>query len=173
MTNWLETNDEEIQKNLQLSTLKVDNEKFKAILHAAIHLQNDFESLQDQLQQIGSIIEDFEQATGNSDGGKSAKIYQQLQQRFETLTQHYADFVKRCKHVSDQSDRYLMTYNEVNHLNDEIRKSMNEFDQNLTSKGQPTQVRTRRVHWTLFTTSVLGGGWSTANASVECSTTTG
>lgn len=169
----METNDEEIQKNLQLSTLKVDNEKFKAILHAAIHLQNDFESLQDQLQQIGSTIEDFEQATGNTDGGKSAKIYQQLQQRSETLTQHYADFLKRCKQVSDQSDRYLMTYNEVNHLNDEIRKSMNEFDQNLTSKGQPTQVRTMPIHRRSFSTSLSGGGRSIANASVERSTTTG
>jgi ElaB/YqjD/DUF883 family membrane-anchored ribosome-binding protein len=154
----LETKDEEIQKNLQLSTLKADNEKFKAILHAAIHLQNDFESLQDQLQQIGSTIEDFEQATGNTDGGKSAKIYEQLQQRFETLSQHYADFLKRCKHVSDQSDRHVMTYNEVNHLNDEIRKSMNEFDQNLTSKGQPTQVRTTPIHWTSFCTDLSGGG---------------
>ena len=172
MTAWLETKDQEIQKTPQLSTLNADNDRFKAILHAAMHLQNDFQKLQDQLQQIGSTIEDFEQATGNTDEGKSAKIYRQLQQRCEILTQHYGDFLKRCKHISDQSDRYLMTYTEVNHLNDEIRKSMNEFDQNLTSKDARAQVRTIGVRWTPFST-VLSGWWSTANASLECPTTTG
>ena len=135
----MNTNDREIQKNLQLSSLATDNEKFKSILHAAIQRQSDFQALQDHLQQIKFTIEDFEQATGNTDGGKSAKIYEELQQRLDALLNHYADFLKRSKHISDQSERYLMNYNEVKQLNDELEKSMHEFDQNLAANADQSQ----------------------------------
>lgn len=97
-------------------------------------------SLQEHLQLIDSTIQDFEQATGNTDGGKSANIYKQLQQRFDILSKNYTDFLKRCKQISDQCERYMITYNEVKHLNEQIVKSMNEFDQNLTSNDHKPQV---------------------------------
>jgi chromosome segregation ATPase len=115
-----------------LPSLKVDHDKFKAILHGAIHLQNDLEALHNQLQQIGLTIDDFEQATGNTDGGKSAKLYDQLQDNLEQLSLNHADFLKRCKHITDQCERYLTSYNEINHLNDDIQRSMVEFQENLS-----------------------------------------
>lgn len=129
-----------MQKSLQLSTLDTDHKKFKTILNAAINLQNDLTSLQEHLQLIDSTIQDFEHATGNTDGGKSANIYKQLQQRFDVLQANYSDFLKRCKQISDQSERYMITYEEVNNLNEQILKSMNEFDQNLTSNENKQQV---------------------------------
>lgn len=139
LNDWLNTNDREIQKNLELSTLAADNEKFKSILHAAIQRQADFQALQDHLQQINITIEDFEQATGNTDGGKSAKIYDELQQRLDALLNHYADFLKRSKHISDQCERYLMNHNEVKQLSDDLEKSMHEFDQNLAANSDQSQ----------------------------------
>jgi hypothetical protein len=140
LTEWIEKNDQEIQRNFQLSTLAADNEKLKTILNTAINLQNDFKSLQELLQSIDLTIQDFEQATGNTDGGKSANIYKQLQQRFDNLSTNYFDFLKRCKQISDQCERYMITYDEVEHLNEQIVKSMNEFDQNLTSDETKEQV---------------------------------
>ncbi|CAF1012011.1 unnamed protein product [Rotaria sp. Silwood1] len=139
LTEWLEINDKEIQKPLELSTLNNDNEKFQTILTATINLQNDLKSLQEYLQLIGVTIQDFKQATGNTDGGKSAKIYKQLQQRFDILSTNYTDFLKRCKQISDQCERYMLTYNEVNDLNEQIVKSINEFDQNLASNKNKQQ----------------------------------
>jgi len=112
----------------------------KTILNTAINLQNDLKSLQEHLQLIDLTIQDFEQATGNTDGGKSANIYKQLQQRFDILSTNYSDFLKRCKQISNQTERYMITYNEVKHLNEQILKSMNEFDQNLTSNENKQQV---------------------------------
>ena len=106
----------------------------KSILNTGIHLENDLKSLQQHLQLIDLTIQDFEQATGNTDGGKSANIYKQLQQRFDTLSTNYSDFLKRCKQISGQCERYLITLNEVNHLNEQIIKSMNEFEQKLQKK---------------------------------------
>ncbi|CAF1300148.1 unnamed protein product [Rotaria magnacalcarata] len=139
LNEWIETNNKEIQRPLQLSTITVDNEKFHTILAKAISLQYDLESLQEHLQSIDSTILDFEQATGNTDGGKSANIYKQLEQRFDILSSNYTDFLKRCKQVSDQCERYMATYNEVNDLNRQIIKSMNEFDRNLTSNQNKQQ----------------------------------
>jgi hypothetical protein len=135
---------------LQLSSLSVDNEKLKTILNTAIHLQNDLKFLQEHLQSIDLTIQDFEQATGNTDGGKSANIYKQLQQRFDVLSTNYSDFLKRCKHISDQCERYMITYNEVNHLNEEILKSMNEFNQNLSTKENNPQVNISKKRLSLF-----------------------
>jgi len=134
-------NDKEMQKNLELSTLDGDNKKFKTILNTGIHLQNDLKSLQEHLQLIDATIQDFEQATGNTDGGKSANIYKQLQQRFDILSTNYSDFLKRCKQISDQCEHYMITYNEIKYLNEQILQSMNEFDQNLTSNENKQQVK--------------------------------
>lgn len=112
----------------------------KTILNSAINLQNDFKLLQEHLQSIDLTIQDFEQATGNTDGGKSANIYKQLQQRFDSLSMNYFDFLKRCKQISDQCERYMITYNEVRNLNEQIVKSMNEFNQNLISDDTKQQV---------------------------------
>jgi transposase-like protein len=128
---------------LQLSTLNNDNEKLKTILNTAINLENDLKSLQKQLQLIDLTIQDFEQATGNTDGGKSANIYKQLQQRFDILSTNYTDFLKRCKQTSVQCERYLITFNEVNHLNEQLVKSMNEFEENITSNENKQQVNRR------------------------------
>ncbi|CAF0847061.1 unnamed protein product [Rotaria sordida] len=146
LSEWLEINNKEIQKPLELSTLNNDNEKFQKILTTTINLQNDLKNLQEHLQLIGLTIQDFEQATGNTDGGKSANIYKQLQQRFDILSTNYTDFLKRCKQISDQCERYMLTYNEVNNLNEQIIKSMNEFDQNLASnKNQQQDDNTLQV----------------------------
>ncbi|CAF4962569.1 unnamed protein product, partial [Rotaria socialis] len=67
LNEWIETNNKEIQRPLQLSTITVDNEKFHTILTKAISLQYDLESLQEHLQSIDLTILDFEQATGNTD----------------------------------------------------------------------------------------------------------
>ena len=140
LTDWLEQNNREIQRDLQLSTLDADNEKLKHLLNTAINSENDFKSLQEHLQAIELTIQDFEQATGNTDGGKSANIHKQLQQRFEHLSSNYSDFLRRCKQISDQCERYLITHNEVQHLNEQIVQSMNEFDQNFTSSDNQQQV---------------------------------
>ena len=142
LTEWLENNEQDIQQPLQLATLNADNDKLKTILNEAIRSQTDLQSLQDHLQHIDSTIKDFEQATGNTDGGKSANIYKQLQQRMETLSHDHSDFLKRSKHVSDQCERYMITYDEINHLNEEIVKSIKEFDQNLTTDGNQQQAST-------------------------------
>jgi hypothetical protein len=135
---------------LQLSTLNNDNEKLKTILNTAINLENDLKSLQKQLQLIDLTIQDFEQATGNTDGGKSANIYKQLQQRFDILSTNYTDFLKRCKQTSVQCERYLITFNEVNHLNEQLVKSMNEFDENITSNENKQQVNRRFFNLLFF-----------------------
>jgi hypothetical protein len=135
---------------LQLSTLNNDNEKLKTILNTAINLENDLKSLQKQLQLIDLTIQDFEQATGNTDGGKSANIYKQLQQRFDILSTNYSDFLKRCKQTSVQCERYLITFNEVNHLNEQLVKSMNEFDENITSNENKQQVNRRFFNLLFF-----------------------
>ncbi|CAF3599478.1 unnamed protein product [Adineta steineri] len=139
LNQWIETNNKEIQKPLELSTLESDNKQFKTILNTTINLQNDVKSLQDQLQSIDSTIQDFEEATGNTDGGKSANIYKQLQQRADVLTTNYTDFLKRSKQISDQCERHMITYNEINHLNEQILTSMNEFNENLTSDENKQQ----------------------------------
>lgn len=112
----------------------------KNLLNTAINTENDFKALQEHLQAIELTIQDFEQATGNTDGGKSANIHKQLQQRFEHLSGNYSDFLRRCKQISDQCEHYLITYNEVQHLNEQIVQSMNEFNQNFTSSDNQQQV---------------------------------
>ncbi len=107
-------------------------------------------SLQEHLQLIDSTIQDFEQATGNTDGGKSANIYKQLQQRFDILSTNYSDFLKRCKQISDQCERYMIKFHEVQHLNEQIVKSMNEFDQNLTSNDHKPQVNISKFFNSFF-----------------------
>ncbi|CAF1104230.1 unnamed protein product [Adineta ricciae] len=139
LNDWIATNDKEMQKSLQLTTLDDDNKTFQTILNTAINLEPQITVLQDQLQSIDSTIQDFEEATGNTDGGKSANMYKQFQQRFDNLTTNYSDFLKRSKQISDQCERYLITYNEVNHLNEQVLKSMNEFDQNLASTDSKQQ----------------------------------
>lgn len=121
--------------------MKDDNEKFRTILTKTINLQNDLQPLEEHLQTIGLTILDFEQATGNTDGGKSANIYKQLEQRYDTLSNNYTDFLKRCQQISDQCERYQITYDEVNHLNEQIVKSMEEFDHDLISQQNQEQVK--------------------------------
>ncbi|CAF5105935.1 unnamed protein product, partial [Rotaria magnacalcarata] len=82
LTEWLENNEKEMENNIQLSTINTDNEKFKNILNTGIYLQSDLTSLQESLQAIDLIIQDFQQATENTDGGKSAMIFKRLQQCF-------------------------------------------------------------------------------------------
>lgn len=130
LNEWIKKNDEQIQKPIQLSTLTTDNDHLNDILHAAIHLQNDFNSLRDHLEKIERTINDFQQATGDTDGGKSKTIFEQLLQKFDVLSNDYADFLRRCKHVCDQSERQLTMYNEVSQLHDQIDKTMKEFDEN-------------------------------------------
>lgn len=40
----------------------------------------------------------------------------------------------------------MITYNEVKNLNEQIIKSMNEFDQNLTSNGNKKQVKYFKIY---------------------------
>ncbi|CAF2636953.1 unnamed protein product [Rotaria sp. Silwood2] len=131
LTEWLRINEKEIENNLQLSTLYIDNDKFKNILNTGINLQNDLTYLQEYLQAIDLIIQDFQQATENTDDGKSAMIFNELQQSLELLSTNYFDFLKHCKQISDICERYLILFNEINHLDEEFLKSMNEFDQYL------------------------------------------
>ncbi len=140
LTEWLESNDKEIEKSLQLSTLNADNDKLKTIMNTGIHLQNDLKSLQVHLQTIDLIIQDFQQATENTDGGRSKNIFKQLQQRFEFLSTNYSEFLKRSKQISDQCERYTILFNEVTHLDDEFLKSMNEFDQHLAKNEKEPKV---------------------------------
>ena len=114
----------------------------KTILTRTIKLQDDLQYLQEYLQSIDIIIQDFEQATGNTDDGKAAIIYKQLQKRFDILTTNYSDFLKRCQQISDQCEHYMIMYNEMNHLNEQIVNSMNEFDQTFASN--------QRVNFLLF-----------------------
>ncbi|CAF1221360.1 unnamed protein product [Rotaria sordida] len=139
LIEWLKTNEKEIENNLQLSTLIIDNDKFKNILNTGINLQNDFISLQEYLQIIDLIIQDFQQATENTDDGKSTMIFKQLQQSLELLSINYFDFLKRCKQISDICERYLILFNEINHLDEEFIKSMNEFDQHLAMNEKNQQ----------------------------------
>jgi len=141
LTVWLENNDKEIEKSLQLSTLNADNDKLKTIMNTGIHLQNDLKSLQVHLQTIDLIIQDFQQATENTDGGRSENIFKQLQQRFEFLSTNYSEFLKRSKQISDQCERYMVLFNEINHLDDEFLKSMNEFDQHLAANEKEPKVK--------------------------------
>ncbi|CAF3982293.1 unnamed protein product, partial [Rotaria sp. Silwood1] len=131
LTEWLRINEKELENNLQLSTLNTDNDKFKSILNTGINLQNDLTYLQEYLQTIDLIIQDFQQATENTDDGKSTMIFNQLQQSLELLITNYSNFLKRCKPISDICERYLILFNEINHLDEEFLKSMNEFDQHL------------------------------------------
>jgi len=62
-----------------------------------------------------------------------------LQTNFDRLSTDYYDFLKRCKQISDQCERYLLTFNEVKTLNEQITTSMNEFDRNLNST-EKTQI---------------------------------
>ncbi|CAF1503793.1 unnamed protein product [Adineta steineri] len=132
LMEWIEENENEIQKSLQLSTLNVDNDNLKNILNTGIHLQNDLQSLQEYLQTIHVIIQDFQQAIDNTDNGKSENIFQEFQQRYRILSKTYSDFLKRCKHISDQCERSIGLFNEVNNFDKEFLKSINEFDQHLT-----------------------------------------
>ena len=125
------------------------------ILNTAINSENEFKSLQEHLQSIELTIQDFEQATGNTDGGKSANIYKQLQQRFDHLSSNYSDFLRRCTQISDQCERYLLTYNEVQHLNEQILQSMNEFDQNVTSPDQQQQQQVKQLLPIFFQSIIL------------------
>ncbi|CAF4468439.1 unnamed protein product [Rotaria socialis] len=131
LTEWLKDNEKEMENNAQLSTINTDNEKFKNILNTGINLRNDLTSLQESLQAIDLIIQDFQRATENTDGGKSAMIFKRLQQCFELLSTNYFDFLKHCKQTSDMCERHLIFLNEINHLDEEFRRSLNDFDQHL------------------------------------------
>lgn len=141
LTEWLKLNEKELENNLQLSTLSVDNEKLKTLLNTGINLQNDLTSLQENLQAIDLIIQDFQQATENTDGGKSAIIFNRLQTCFDSLSTNYLDFIKRCKQTSDLCERYSILFNEINHLSEEFLKSMNEFDEHLKICEQNQEVK--------------------------------
>jgi hypothetical protein len=141
LTEWLEINTKEIEKDLQLSTLNNDNDRLKNILNIGIHLENDLKSLQEYLQNIGLITKDFDQSNENIDDKKSENIFKKFQQDFELLSTKYVDFIKHCKQISDQSERYMIRFNEINHLNEEFLKSMNEFDQHLSNNEQNPTVK--------------------------------
>jgi hypothetical protein len=137
ITEWIEINDKEIDKTIQLSTLNEDNDKLKTILNTGINLQNDLKSLEGYLQTIDLIIQEFELATENTDDENSIQIFKQ---RLELLLTNYSNFLKRCKQISDQSERHMILFNEINQLNEEFLKSMNEFDQDLIVNGQNQTV---------------------------------
>ncbi len=141
LTEWLEINTKEIEKDLQLSTLNNDNDRLKNILNIGIDLQSDLKSLQEYLQTINLIIKKFEQATENTDNKKLENIFKQFQQDFELLSRNYANFIKHCKQISDQCERYMIIFNEINHLNEEFLKSMNEFDQHLSINEKNPKVK--------------------------------
>ncbi len=141
LTKWLEINTKEIEKDLELTALNNDNDRLKNILNIGIHLQNDLKSLQECLQTIDLIIKDFEQATENTDGGKSENIFKHY---FEILSKNYSDFIKHCKQIADQCERYMIIFNEINHLNEEFLKSINEFDQHLSINEQNPNVKLSR-----------------------------
>jgi len=138
LIEWLEINTKGIEKDLELSTLNNDNDRLKDILNRGIHQQNDLKSLQEYLQTIDLIIKDFEQATENTGDGKSENIFKQY---FENLSKNYSDFIKHCKQTSDQCERYVIIFNEINHLNEEFLKSINEFDQHLSINEKNPNVK--------------------------------
>jgi len=49
----------------------------------------------------------------------------------------------------------MITYNEVKHLNEQILKSMNEFDQNLTSNENKQQVNISKFLQPFFFTKKI------------------
>jgi hypothetical protein len=140
LTEWLEINDKKIDKTIELSTLTVDNDRLKNILNIGINLQNDLKSLQESLQIINLIIQEFEQATESIDDENSINIFKQFQQRLELLLKNYLNFLKRSKQISDQCERYMISFDEINHLNEEFLKSMSEFDQYLVLNEQNQTV---------------------------------
>ncbi|CAF4236643.1 unnamed protein product, partial [Rotaria magnacalcarata] len=98
-------------------------------------------SLQESLQAIDLIIQDFQQATENTDGGKSAMIFKRLQQCFELLSTNYFDFLKHCKQTSDMCEGHLILFDEINHFDEEFRRSLNEFDQHLAINEKNQEVK--------------------------------
>lgn len=140
LTEWLEINTKEIEKDLELSTLNSDNDRLKNILNIGIHRQNDLKSLQEYLQTIDLIIKDFEQATENNDNEKSDNILKYFQQNLELSSRNYLDFLKHSKQISDQCERHMILFNEINQLSEEFLKSLNEFDQHLSMNEKNPNV---------------------------------
>ena len=138
LTEWVVINEKEIEKTVQLSTLNDDNNRFKNILNTGINLQNDLKSLQEYFQTIELIIKDFEQATENTD---NTKLINNFKQRLEILSTNYSNFLKRCKQTFDQHERSMILFNEINHINEEFLRSMNEFDRNLIINEKNPQVK--------------------------------
>jgi hypothetical protein len=141
LIEWLEVNTIEIEKDFQLSTLNNDHDRLKKILNKGIQLQNDLKSLQEYLQTIDLIIKDFEQAIENTDDEKLTNILKRFYQDFELLARRSSDFIKHCKQISDYCERYLILFNEMNHLNEELLKSMNEFDEHLSLNEKNPKVK--------------------------------
>lgn len=137
LTEWLELNTKEIDKELQLSTLINDNEKLKEILNTGIHLQtDDLQSLREYLETIDLIIKDFQQITENIENENTIKFLQQ----FELLSKNYHHFLKYCQQSLDHFEHNIILFNEINHLNEEFLHAIIEFDQNLSINEQNPTV---------------------------------
>lgn len=141
LSEWLRRNEKAVETDLKLTTIVVQNEQLKNILNTGISLQTDLTSLREHLQTIALIIKNFEESTENTDGGKSTMILKQLQQNFDFLSNNYIDFIKRCKQILDTCEHYMIMFNEINHVDQEFIKLMNEFDQQLAKNENNSQVR--------------------------------
>lgn len=151
LNQWLEENTREVNKELELSTLETANERLKMILNTGISLQNDLKSLEESLENINSIIQDFQSLTNNNTG---RQISINLLERMQFLTQNYTHFLQVATDSSAQCEYYALRLQQINQLSDVFLQSITEVDHQLTCREQLDQLTLLTTHEPLSIKSI-------------------
>ena len=123
--------------------MNVDHKKLKDIRDEGIHLQTDLKTLQNYLQSIDLTVQDFQKLTNDR---QCRSVFHQYQHRFELLSIKHAEFLQRIKNITNQYESLIDLFNEINYLNNEFLKTMNEFDQHL-SVNRKVKLLLTHIHF--------------------------
>lgn len=132
LNQWVEENTRELEKELHLSTLVNDNERLKKILNTGIAFQTDLKSLEQSLENINSLINDFPSKTNNDITGNKTSI--NLRQQMQILSQKYTHFLHQCTQTSNQCEYYTQLFQKTTQINDTFLRSLTELEQCNNSK---------------------------------------
>ena len=134
LNQWVEENTRELGKELQLSTLVNDNERLKRILNTGIAFQTDLKSLEQSLESINSLINDFPLKTNNHITGNKTSI--NLRQQMQILSQKYTHFLHQCTQTSNQCEYYAQLLQKITQINDTFLRSIAEVEQSKVNHSR-------------------------------------
>ncbi|CAF0977212.1 unnamed protein product, partial [Didymodactylos carnosus] len=160
LNDWLTNAEREltdVQTNSNLENINEILEKLKKTLETGVGAQVDIRFLQENLQLLHSTMKDFDQFSrqlsinsnenDNNNGENllitkeervngSRLLFSTQQQKLEQLAFNYTDYLKRCKHLYEQTLRQQTYLNNFNGVNYDLSLLLNDFEQKFNVDQQ-------------------------------------